>query len=117
MNVRSGNTTTKLPEATLSLTIIRDHPLPFISEIRWKPGAQFQTRTVKNKMTVNYIHKVGSIGKLSGFKSWTSILLRWQGGLFQSIFWNIIVYILAYITLASFYQVILKLEDFEYYRW
>ena len=68
-------------------------------------------------MTVKYTHKIGSIGNLSGFKSWTSILLRWQGGLFQAIFRNIIVYMLAYIIMASFYQSILKLKGLEYHRW
>ena len=57
-------------------------------------------------MTINYMHKVGDVGKMSGFVS--SVLLRWHGGLFQAVYSKLLMYIFGYILLAFFYQFILK---------
>ena len=67
-------------------------------------------------MTINYMHKVGDVGKMSGFVS--SVLLRWHGGLFQAIFGQLVQYCLAYVALAFFYLFVLKeYESLAYHRW
>ena len=67
-------------------------------------------------MTVNYMHKVGSVGRFSGFTS--QVLLRWHGGLFQAVLGQLYLYIVAYVLLALFYVFILKeYESLAYHRW
>ena len=69
-----------------------------------------------NKMTVSYMHKVGTVSQFTSFT--TSVLFRWRGGLFQAIYPHIFYYILAYVTLALIYTCILQQHDgLTQYRW
>ena len=67
-------------------------------------------------MTVSYMHKVGTVGKVSSFT--TSVLFRWHGGLFQAAYTNLLLYCLAYFVLACIYIFILQEYDsLIHYRW
>ena len=74
-----------------------------------------KTFLVTTKMTVSYMHKVGTA---SNPCFTTSVLFRWHGGLLQAIYPQLFFYFPAYIILALIYMSILqKYENLTYYRW
>ena len=70
-------------------------------------------------MTVNYMHRIGTATKFTGFAGFTpSVLLRWRGSLLQAVYWQILLYLLAYVALLCIYLFVLRPNpNLVYYRW